>query len=121
MMARAVIDNRMTVYCDSFYRDLSTFDTFGRGWLRRNDKTRECALEMACGVRDRLNVDWGISVTGIAGPGGATPTKPVGTVCFGWASSHGVFTKRMHFNGSRKRVQKQAIGFALHELLKSLN
>jgi len=43
------IINRMSVYRDSFYRELSTFDTFGRGWLRRNDETREQALEMGRG------------------------------------------------------------------------
>ena len=45
----AQIINRMAVHRDSFYRSLSTFDKFGRGWLRRNDKTREQALEMSLG------------------------------------------------------------------------
>ena len=43
------IINRMAVHRDSYYRSLSTFDTFGRGWLRRNDETREQALEMGRG------------------------------------------------------------------------
>ena len=79
--------------------------------------SEKCAGEMALGVQNALKVDWGISVTGIAGPGGATPTKPVGTVCFGWAGPQGVETLKMHFDGSRNRVQKQAIGFVLHQLL----
>ena len=41
--------NRLAVYRDAFYRSLSTFETFGRGWIRRNDETREQALEMARG------------------------------------------------------------------------
>ena len=41
------IINRMAVYRDAFYRSLSTFETFGRGWIRRNDETREQASEMA--------------------------------------------------------------------------
>ena len=43
------IINRLAVYRDAFYRSLSTFETFGRGWIRRNDETREQALEMARG------------------------------------------------------------------------
>ena len=43
------IINRIAIHRDSFYRELSTFDTFGRGWLRRNDVTREQALAMARG------------------------------------------------------------------------
>ena len=45
----AEIINRLAVYRDAFYRSLSTFETFGRGWIRRNDETREQALEMARG------------------------------------------------------------------------
>ena len=45
----AQIINRMAVHRDSFYRSLSTFDKFGRGWIRRNDETREQALEMGLG------------------------------------------------------------------------
>ena len=41
------IINRLAVYRDAFYRSLSTFETFSRGWIRRNDETREQALEMA--------------------------------------------------------------------------
>ena len=43
------IINRIAVHRDSFYRSLSTFDTLGRGWIRRNDETREQALDMARG------------------------------------------------------------------------
>ena len=41
------IINRIAIHRDSFYRELSTFDTFGRGWLRRNDETREQAIDLA--------------------------------------------------------------------------
>ena len=43
------IINWIAIHRDSFYRELSTFDTFGRGWLRRNDEIREQALEMGRG------------------------------------------------------------------------
>ena len=40
------IINRMAIYRDAFYWSLGTFETFGKGWIRRKDKTRETALEM---------------------------------------------------------------------------
>ena len=40
------IINRMAIYRDAFYRSLGTFNTFGKGWIRRNDETKETALEM---------------------------------------------------------------------------
>ena len=47
----AEIINRMAVYCDAFYRSLSTFNTFGRGWIARNDTTRDTALAMVTGPK----------------------------------------------------------------------
>ena len=47
----AEIINRMAVYRDAFYRYLSTFKTFGRGWIARNDKTRDTALAMVTGPK----------------------------------------------------------------------
>ncbi len=43
---RVDLINRMAMYREQFYRDLSTFETFGRGWLKRNNETRETALKM---------------------------------------------------------------------------
>ena len=43
------IINRIAVHRDSYYRDLKHFDTFGRGWIRRNDETREQAIDMGRG------------------------------------------------------------------------
>ena len=63
------------------------------------------AAEMASGVRQRLNADIGLSITGVAGPDGGTPDKPVGTVCFGLASSDKVFTRRYQLWGNREWVK----------------
>ena len=64
------------------------------------------AKEMADGVRKRLKADAGVSITGIAGPGGATSRKPVGTVYIGVSTIKGTKTKKFAFNGGRKAIRK---------------
>lgn len=66
--------------------------------------SEETAREMAVGVRERLNADFGVATTGIAGPGGGSPEKPVGTVWIAVASPHGVFTKKLSCPGRRPQV-----------------
>jgi len=73
----------------------------------------ECARQMAEGARRVLACDVAVSVTGIAGPGGAVPGKPVGTVWFGIASPAGARTERMVFPGSRAEVRGQTVLHAL--------
>ncbi len=77
----------------------------------------ECASEMACGARTALGCDVSVSVTGIAGPGGAVPGKPVGTVWFGVSSGDSVHTECEHFAGDRNQVRLQSVMKAL-EMLK---
>ncbi|MBQ3843327.1 MAG: nicotinamide-nucleotide amidohydrolase family protein [Ruminiclostridium sp.] len=61
--------------------------------------SEETAIQMAVGVRKLSGADIGISVTGIAGPGGGTPEKPVGTVYIGFASDKTVYADRYLFTG----------------------
>jgi PncC family amidohydrolase len=80
-----------------------------------------CAAAMARGVRRVLECDIGVAVTGIAGPGGARPGKPVGTVCFGWAGAGLDGSIRRRFRGDRERVRIQALGYALDHVRRGLS
>ena len=73
----------------------------------------ECACQMAEGTRRVLDCDVAVSITGIAGPGGAEPGKPVGTVWFGLATPSGSRTERHLFSGNRDEVRTQAVVTAL--------
>ena len=74
----------------------------------------EVAAAMANGVRERSGVSVGLSVTGIAGPGGATPTKPVGLVYIGLSVESGQpITKEYRFHGDRTMIKQRASQAAL--------
>lgn len=72
-----------------------------------------CAAQMAEGARRVLACDVAVSVTGIAGPGGAEPGKPVGTVWFGLAWPGGTRTCRKLFSGDRAEVRRAAVSTAV--------
>ena len=76
----------------------------------------ECAEEMACGARRVYGADVAMSVTGIAGPGGGSEGKPVGTVWFGLATKDGAETFRRRFDGDRAAVRRQTVGEVLRRL-----
>lgn len=73
--------------------------------------------EMALGVRRALAADIGVSISGIAGPGGGTAEKPVGLVCFGLSTNDGLWTTNQHFPGNRISVKEQAADFILQYIL----
>ncbi|RUO44215.1 damage-inducible protein CinA [Aliidiomarina taiwanensis] len=75
-----------------------------------------CAAAMARGAQHAMACDVTLSVTGIAGPDGGTPDKPVGTVCFGWALAEHVWTETKLFRGNREEIRTQAATHALVKL-----
>ncbi|MCB0215944.1 MAG: CinA family protein [Caldilineae bacterium] len=74
------------------------------------------ARAMAAGLRARLEADLAVSITGVAGPGGGTPGKPVGTVWIGLAGPEGSRAARHRFRGDRQAVRLAAAAAALEML-----
>ena len=85
--------------------------------------SEQVAMQMAFNGRKVLNVDYCISTTGIAGPGGATNKKPVGLVWIGLASKEGVKAKKFNFGDNRERnmlrTSFSALNWLRFELLSS--
>ena len=73
-------------------------------------------MEMAAGVVRRTGADFAVAVTGVAGPGGGSPEKPVGTVWFGFAARGALDAIRVGFPGTRADIRGRASQFALHGL-----
>ena len=95
-------------------------DLLGVSWETLNTKgavSRETVLEMARGVRNRMKADIAVSVSGIAGPGGGTPEKPVGTTWIGLAAEDGEWAKLFQFSGNREQNKAAAVEAALSLLL----
>ncbi len=77
----------------------------------------ETVVEMCKGALHHSNASWAIAVSGIAGPTGGTPEKPVGTVCIGWANKNGYCEYvTEHFSGDRAQVRQQTVVKALQQL-----
>lgn len=82
--------------------------------------SQETAIEMAAGIREKFKTDFGLSTTGIAGPTGGTPTKPVGLVWMGISSPAGTQAFEGHFSGGREGIKNSTVQEILSRLIKSL-
>lgn len=87
----------------------------------RGAVSAECARAMAIGVRKAIGSDIAVSTTGIAGPAGGTPRKPVGLVYIGIATPTWLEAFEFHFEGDRARVIEQSVQHALALLLEATN
>lgn len=80
--------------------------------------SEQVVREMAAGALEGSVAQVALAVSGIAGPGGATAGKPVGTVCFAWAvRGGGLASETRHFRGDRHAVRRQTVEHALRELM----
>jgi PncC family amidohydrolase len=93
--------------------DTSTLEQYGA-------VSRETALEMAGGARTALAADIAAAITGVAGPEGGTPEKPVGTVWIAVSYNAGQAARRYHLPGNRLQVKQASVQAALEMLLKVL-
>lgn len=80
--------------------------------------SEEVAAAMAQGALANSRAGVAVSTTGIAGPGGAVPGKPVGTVCFAWSTGAATRTERLVFGGDRQAVREQSVLHSLQGLLR---
>nr|MBL8455910.1 CinA family protein [Zoogloeaceae bacterium] len=85
--------------------------------LEHGAVSEQTVREMASGAIARSRAQVALAVSGIAGPGGAVPGKPVGTVCFAWALPDGTLIAETHrFAGDREAVRHQTVVHALQSL-----
>jgi nicotinamide-nucleotide amidase len=89
---------------------------------RHGAVSEETAQEMALGALEHSRGTIALAITGIAGPTGGTATKPVGTVCFGWAAKgRAAIAETRRFSGDRDAVRRQSVEHALRKVLELLD
>jgi nicotinamide-nucleotide amidase len=86
----------------------------------RGAVSEEVACEMAGGACERLGAQVGVAITGIAGPGGGTPEKPVGTVCIAVSVSGAVRSTKVQMIGDRDEIRRRSAQAALNLVRRSL-
>jgi nicotinamide-nucleotide amidase len=101
------------VYADRLKRDLGVPE---RILEAHGAVSEESVKAMAQACRERFGADLAVAVSGIAGPGGGSEEKPVGTVWFGFAAADGVEAERYGFPGTRQEIRTRAAQFALFAL-----
>ena len=111
-----------------FWGSFVTYDNSAKYFLGVNNETvekygavsSETVLEMAESAAEKSGADLAVSVSGIAGPGGGTEAKPVGTVWFGYRYAEKAGQFKVLFKGNRKEVREKASETALLIIIKSI-
>ena len=89
---------------------------------RHGAVSRETVLEMVAGALAHSHAHWALAISGIAGPGGGSAQKPVGTVWFAWGGPDGwQLARKTQFEGDRDAIRQQAVATAMEVLLQRLN
>lgn len=83
--------------------------------------SEQTARELALGALARSRGTISVAVTGVAGPSGGTAAKPVGLVCFAWATNAGTKSESRNFAGDRESVRRQSVVRALEGVLEALD
>ncbi len=106
------------------YTNLAKREMLGVGTTilsRHGAVSEQCARAMAEGALTHSHAQVALAITGIAGPSGGTPEKPVGTVCFAWVGKkRDAQSRKQVFPGDRESVRRQAVVTALQGLLNYL-
>jgi nicotinamide-nucleotide amidase len=87
---------------------------------RHGAVSEPCVLAMVRGGCRKTGADVGVALSGIAGPSGGTPEKPVGTVWIGWCLPHRTWAACRHFSGSRSAIKEQSARTAIDGLVREL-
>ncbi|MBS9403174.1 CinA family protein [Halomonas sp. TRM85114] len=82
--------------------------------------SRETVEAMVFGACNESGADIGVAISGVAGPGGGSPDKPVGTVWLAWGSAEKVEAECYHYSGDRQAVRGQAVRDALIGLIRQV-
>ena len=82
--------------------------------------SKQVVEQMACGAKKILNTDYAIATSGVAGPTGGTPEKPVGTVWIAWATPDNVYSECFHLGKLREQITDRACTKALVQILRIL-
>ena len=82
--------------------------------------SRPVAEQMARGVCEKLGTDFGIGITGVAGPEGGTPDKPVGRVYIALAMPDGIEVQENPFRGDREMIRESSVQWAMSQLWRAL-
>ena len=117
--ASKVFDGSFVTYANVLKMEL--LDVWGETIAAHGVVSEPVAIQMAVGAAERTGAQVAVGISGIAGPGGGTPEKPVGTVCFGFLVEEELFSATCRFGDlGRQEVRNAAVRFAYETLIEKL-